>query len=306
MLKLLLYEKLPHLQTVICPCAAYSSTVLFKNDVSVQYRHGLSVFSVPLPSRRESCEFVLKPVSHTVKDFISFLKEEDKGIDRVAVYRNNGAKIAGSTTIDILLRTPFSVSINENTYDISPPEPEITIPAESFDKITEVKSLTAKLYSQLNVEEYQLRREGEIIEQLEDYKVQIAPYLEKKSEMEKKIASKNNLAMYAGSTLMGFQFGFFARLTWWEYSWDVMEPVTYFATYGAIIAMYAYFVVCAQEYNYVDAWDREFLSKFYKMARKEGFDIDEYNRLTNLIEQCESDLRRLRDPLQVHLPIREL
>ena len=56
-------------------------------DVSVEYRHGLSVFSVPLPSRKESCEFVLKPVSHTVKDLVSFLKEEDKGIDRVAVYR---------------------------------------------------------------------------------------------------------------------------------------------------------------------------------------------------------------------------
>lgn len=58
-------------------------------DVSVEYRHGLSVFSVPLPSRNESCEIVLKPVSHTVKDLISFIKEEDKGIDRVAVYRDS-------------------------------------------------------------------------------------------------------------------------------------------------------------------------------------------------------------------------
>lgn len=58
-------------------------------DVTVEYRHGLSVFSVPLPSRKESCEIVLKPVSHTVKDFISFIKEEDKGIDRVAVYRDS-------------------------------------------------------------------------------------------------------------------------------------------------------------------------------------------------------------------------
>lgn len=65
-------------------------------------------------------------------------------------------------------------------------------------------------------------------------------------------------------------------------------------------------MITFQEYNYVDAWDREFLNKFYKMARKEGFDIEEYNRLATLIAQCESDLRRLRDPLQAHLPIREL
>ncbi|WAQ96264.1 MCU-like protein, partial [Mya arenaria] len=109
-----------------------------------------------------------------------------------------------------------------------------------------------------------------------------------KSAIEDRIHSRNKQLMYLGSTLMGFQFGFFALLTWFEYSWDVMEPVTYFATYAAVIGMYAYFAVTAQ------------------VAEKEGFNIPEYNRLTNLIDQCKSDLRRLRDPLQIHIPIREL
>jgi len=42
---------------------------------------------------------------------------------------------------------------------------------------------------------------------------------------------------------MGTQFGFMARLTWWEYSWDVMEPVTYFVGYATAIAMFAYYVI---------------------------------------------------------------
>lgn len=45
---------------------------------------------------------------------------------------------------------------------------------------------------------------------------------------------------------MGLQFGLFARLTWWEYSWDIMEPVTYFATYGTAAAMFAYYVLTKQ------------------------------------------------------------
>jgi len=45
---------------------------------------------------------------------------------------------------------------------------------------------------------------------------------------------------------MGLQFGLLARLTWWEYSWDIMEPVTYFVTYGTAIALYAYYVVTKQ------------------------------------------------------------
>ncbi|XP_052818371.1 calcium uniporter protein, mitochondrial-like [Mya arenaria] len=297
----------PHVRLNVCPCAAYSSSsILNRPDVSVEYRHGLSVLSVPLPSRKESCEFVLKPVSHTVKDMIAFILEEDRGVDRVAVYRENGSKVAGSTTIDILLRTPFTISVNETTFTVTPPEIVSDVPSESLERFQEVKDITHKLYSQLNVEEYQLKREKEIISQLEEYKLQIAPFIKAKSAIEDRIHSRNKQLMYLGSTLMGFQFGFFARLTWFEYSWDVMEPVTYFATYAAVIGMYAYFAVTAQEYNYVDAWDREFLNKFYKVAEKEGFNIPEYNRLTNLIDQCESDLRRLRDPLQIQLPIREL
>lgn len=44
------------------------------------------MFSVPLPSRRQSCEFTMKPVTHTVGKFLSFLKEEDGGIDRAAIF----------------------------------------------------------------------------------------------------------------------------------------------------------------------------------------------------------------------------
>jgi hypothetical protein len=35
---------------------------------------------------------------------------------------------------------------------------------------------------------------------------------------------------WAGLALMGVQFGALARLTWEEYSWDIMEPITYFVT----------------------------------------------------------------------------
>ena len=45
---------------------------------------------------------------------------------------------------------------------------------------------------------------------------------------------------------MGLQFGVLARLTWWEYSWDIMEPITYFVTYGTSVAMFAYYCVTKQ------------------------------------------------------------
>ena len=61
---------------------------------------------------------------------------------------------------------------------------------------------------------------------------------------------------------MSVQFGVLARLTWWEYSWDIMEPVTYFVTYGTGIAAYAYFVLTKQEYLFNDVG--EYLAVLYR------------------------------------------
>lgn len=41
--------------------------------------------TVPLPSRKEQCVFTLKPITHTVGNFIHMLKKEDRGIDRAIV-----------------------------------------------------------------------------------------------------------------------------------------------------------------------------------------------------------------------------
>ncbi|GIZ05179.1 calcium uniporter protein, mitochondrial, partial [Caerostris extrusa] len=119
-------------------------------------------------------------------------------------------------------------------------------------------------------------------------------------------AQKRSTALsWFGLALMGAQFGVLARLTWWEYSWDIMEPVTYFITYGTTIAMYAYFVLTRQEYILPDVNDRQTLFGFHKDANKSGLDVHRYNVLKDSIAQVQEDLCRLRDPLQLHLPIKE-
>lgn len=61
------------------------------------------------------------------------------------------------------------------------------------------------------------------------------------------VASRRTSALtWVGLGLMSVQFGILARLTWWEYSWDIMEPVTYFVTYGTAMAVYAYYVLTKQ------------------------------------------------------------
>ena len=61
-----------------------------------------------------------------------------------------------------------------------------------------------------------------------------------------KAEKRTNHLTWLGLGLMGLQFGLLARLTWWEYSWDIMEPVTYFVGYGSAIAMCGYYILTKQ------------------------------------------------------------
>lgn len=73
--------------------------------------------------------------------------------------------------------------------------------------------------------------------------------MQKKDVLEQQSGRRANVLTWVGLGLMSVQFGVLARLTWWEYSWDIMEPVTYFVTYGTAMACYAYFVLTKQVRN---------------------------------------------------------
>ncbi|XP_037084223.1 calcium uniporter protein, mitochondrial-like [Pollicipes pollicipes] len=269
--------------------------------VEVAYSRGLPQITVPLPSRREKCRFTLKPISNTVGDFIGQLHAEDKGIDRVVLRTLRGTRIATSDTIEALMEEDFELVINDEVYHVKTPELERPS-QEELTTLSNVRNLVAQLYEALSVEEHQLKKEREIIAQLEDLKVQLEPMEKKKRDLEEACHRRTNVLTWVGLGLMGVQFGVLARLTWWEYSWDIMEPVTYFVTYGTAMAAYAYFVVTKQDYVLPDVKDRSFLLSFYKRSRKGGLDVRKYNDLKDAMYGLERDLRRLRDPLQMHLP----
>uniref|UniRef100_A0A8B9CXR5 Calcium uniporter protein n=1 Tax=Anser brachyrhynchus TaxID=132585 RepID=A0A8B9CXR5_9AVES len=275
------------------------------HEVTVVYQNGLPVISVNLPSRRERCQFTLKPISDSVGVFLQQLQAEDRGIDRVAIYSADGTRVASSTGIDLLLLDDFKLIINDVTYHVRPPKREL-LSHENATTLNDVKTLVQQLYTALCIEEHQLNKEKELIGRLEELKEQLAPLEKVRLELSRKAEKRTTLVLWGGLAYMATQFGILARLTWWEYSWDIMEPVTYFITYGSAMAMYAYFVMTRQEYVYPDARDRQYLLFFHKGAKKTRFDLEKYNQLKDAIAQAELDLKRLRDPLQVHLPIQQI
>lgn len=70
-------------------------------EVTVVYQNGLPVISVSLPSRRERCQFTLKPLSDCVGVFLQQLQAEDRGIDRVAIYSTGKKNTSHNTAVSI-------------------------------------------------------------------------------------------------------------------------------------------------------------------------------------------------------------
>lgn len=102
---------------------------------------------------------------------------------------------------------------------------------------------------------------------------------------------------------MSFQVGILAELTWDVYSWDIVEPISYFIAFGTAMIFYAFHLMTRLDFEYITLSDRLFLQRFYQEAKRHSFDVSLYNRLKDRLFDVHTDLARLRAPLSLSLPI---
>ncbi|CAH8493335.1 unnamed protein product [Dicrocoelium dendriticum] len=284
------------------------STITTENSgpVSVVFHNGLPNLYVPLPSRKETCVFILKPLQHTLGDLASFIKSEDHGVDHVAFLNKDGVRIAKSNSVADLLSSEFQLVINNEKYSVCPPSRENSSCTAAADELADVKRLVTHLASTLHADEFHLQQQRNLERRIEDVCSQLEPFEQQKAQISEDCAKRTRRLTWLGLGAMGLQFGLLARLTWWEYSWDIMEPVTYFVGYGTSMAIYAYYVVTRQNYEFPQVFDREYLKRFYKLADRHSFDVHRYNELREQLADLKSELRRLRDPLLCNLPLQQV
>ncbi|XP_010541711.1 PREDICTED: calcium uniporter protein 6, mitochondrial-like [Tarenaya hassleriana] len=85
--------------------------------------------------------------------------------------------------------------------------------------------------------------------------------------------------LWCGLAYAVVQVGLFFRLTFWEFSWDVMEPITFFTTATGIIVGYGYFLITSRDPTYQDFMKRLFLSRQRKLLHKYSFDVERFKEL---------------------------
>lgn len=281
------------------------STAAPSNDIPVQYRHGRPVLALPLPSRQEKCLFFMRPMLTTVSDLIQDIQKEDSGVSSASVFTTDDVRVASATPMDALLSRDFRLHINEVVYNVRSTQRE-PVSSEKLTNLKDVKDTVRMLHTALGLPEHHLMKERELLQKLDILKQELTPMEQLKAQLDLKAERSSSRVLWAGLALLSVQGGALAWLTWWVYSWDVMEPVTYFLTYSTSIGIYAYYVLTKQDYVYPEAKDRQFLRYFYRSARRHQFNVPKYNKLKDELATAEEDLRRLRNPNQLKLPVEQI
>ncbi|KAI3669897.1 hypothetical protein L6452_41361 [Arctium lappa] len=100
-----------------------------------------------------------------------------------------------------------------------------------------------------------------------------------KSAIDEKAEKMVRRELWGGLGYLVVQTAAFMRLTFWELSWDVMEPICFYVTSAYFMVGYAFFIRTAKEPSFEGFFQSRFRVKQMKIMKMEGFDMEKYRRL---------------------------
>ncbi|XP_057530145.1 calcium uniporter protein 2, mitochondrial isoform X2 [Amaranthus tricolor] len=102
---------------------------------------------------------------------------------------------------------------------------------------------------------------------------------EQKAEIDQKAEALVRRELWAGLGYMVVQTAAFMRLTFWELSWDVMEPICFYVTSAYFMLGYAFFLRTSKEPSFEGFFQSRFNAKQRKLMESYDFNIERYNEL---------------------------
>ncbi|CAF0908847.1 unnamed protein product [Rotaria sordida] len=265
------------------------------------------VLSLILPSRQETCRFHLNLQTATVGHIINEIKQEDAGIEHVHIYDEKGHLLSKSYTLKSLMYSPFTIQLNQQKTFLFDPINKLQI-RDTILRHTKIdgpstEDTVAALYYALNVMKVYHEKYSELKNEANTLTLQLEPLEKVKNKLANICQRYTSRRVWFGLAVMSFQVGILAELTWDVYSWDIVEPISYFIACGTVVGIYAFYLMTRADFEYMTLTDRLFLRRFHREAHRHSFDISLYNRLKNRLFIVHTDLARLRAPLSLSLPV---
>lgn len=103
-----------------------------------------------------------------------------------------------------------------------------------------------------------------------------------KVEIDQKAEALVRRELWAGLGFIMAQTAAFMRLTFWELSWDVMEPICFYVTSAYFILGYTFFLRTSKEPSFEGFFQSRFCSKQKRLIKNRDFDIERYNELKKI------------------------
>ncbi|XWS33720.1 hypothetical protein CRYUN_Cryun22dG0107600 [Craigia yunnanensis] len=103
-----------------------------------------------------------------------------------------------------------------------------------------------------------------------------------KSVIDQKADSLVRRELWLGLAYLVVQTAGFMRLTFWELSWDVMEPICFYVTSMYFMAGYAFFLRTSKEPSFEGFYQSRFSTKQKQLIKAHNFDIEKYNELKGI------------------------
>ncbi|PKA49611.1 hypothetical protein AXF42_Ash004152 [Apostasia shenzhenica] len=116
------------------------------------------------------------------------------------------------------------------------------------------------------------RRSDPLREELRDMEA-------KKLEIDGKAEMQVKRELWTGLGLVLLQTAGFMRLTFWELSWDVMEPICFFAASFYFIIGYGFFLRTSREPSFEGLFASRFARRQRRLMKAQSFDLPRFNQL---------------------------
>ncbi|URD97368.1 hypothetical protein MUK42_29847 [Musa troglodytarum] len=103
---------------------------------------------------------------------------------------------------------------------------------------------------------------------------------EEKAEIDRRAASQVRKELWCGMVFIVAQTAALMRATFWELSWDVMEPICFYLTSGYFMAGYAFFIRTSKEPSFEGFFTSRFATKQKRLMKARNFDLTRFNELS--------------------------
>ncbi|CAI0554580.1 unnamed protein product [Linum tenue] len=105
---------------------------------------------------------------------------------------------------------------------------------------------------------------------------------QQKALIDQKAIARVRRELWGGLGYLVIQTAAFMRLTFWELSWDVMEPICFYVTSVYVMAGYTFFLRTSREPTFEGFFQSRFLAKQRKLMKAQKFDLERYNELRKI------------------------